>query len=258
MSKKTTETAPAKSSAPAPAPAEEAVKPEVAAKDNGVVAVVAADGVVDQAKNDELAKRQAIAEIEAEEREKALADIEAGAAAKRDEMVLKYKEEKRAEVAASMRDRLSLERELELQEEARVQAAKAVEAEIKAAKAAQTDETWKKDKNAEIDRVFRSCVFKNGVAVRNGYTTLNRQAGSYKGTDITALTIVEPPNHADQYVLKFGAIDYADQLAAYRRLEKMEKVVEIDPKFKGVPFIPESEKRIRTLQTQLDALIAKR
>ena len=128
-----------------------------------------------------------------------------------------------------------------------------------AKKKEKTGGTWETDKNAELPkRIFRSDKFKNGVAVRTSLVTLNRQAVMIKGTAINPLTIVMDPNAASQYVLKSGAVDYADQLAALRKCEALGKVKEVDPKFEAVPYISENEKQIRMAETELAQLKSKR
>jgi len=260
MAKNKAETASAKGATAEPTPkAEEKVDPAVVASGDGAGAVVVADGVIDQAKNAELAVQEAKAQIEAEEKEKVLAEINAKAEADRAGMVAKLVETKRAEVVASMEDRMSLNKQLEMQAEIEAQATEELEAELKAAKAAETDETWKKDKNAQISkRVFRSAVWKHGSAVRKPLITLNRQDSMVKGTQISALTVPCEPNHADQYVLRGGAVDYTDQLAALRRYEELGKIKEIDPKFEGIPWVPVNEAKIRKLRAEITQLEAKR
>ena len=119
------------------------------------------------------------------------------------------------------------------------------------------DNKWTKEPNAEIVRVFRTTTVpfekENSVIV-----TVNRKAGQIDGTTVDELFLSQKVNHAGQYVLRDNEQEYATQLKALRRAEKLGKVIEIDPSWEGKPFVPQpppdaKDKLIEELKAKLEA-----
>lgn len=98
---------------------------------------------------------------------------------------------------------------------------------------------WSEDQDAEIRRVFRVAQYKKGVPYRDNIATLLKEAVVIGNQKIGAKAITLSPNHALQYVLIKGAIDYADQLEALRVMEAKGVIKEINPEYEGVVWLPE-------------------
>jgi len=127
------------------------------------------------------------------------------------------------------------------------------------------NEGWK-DKKAVVTR----CFTPKGIVTRPDgsivparvFVTLNTQEKLVGGTTILAMSKKLEVNPHMRYVLQETAIEYAKQLKACRRLEKMGKIVECDPELVGTPFIPKKpltveQKQIIKLETDNTVLLTK-
>ena len=97
---------------------------------------------------------------------------------------------------------------------------------------------WSEDKKKEMERVFRVVRFPKGIPYKPNFTTRMTQASVVDGIPVGAKAIAAAPTAALQYVLMAGAVDYVDQLKAYRILESKGLVREVNPKFKGTVWLP--------------------
>lgn len=138
--------------------------------------------------------------------------------------------------------------------------AKAVEeARVKAEEEAQA----KADAEHEVlhgvrKRVFRVIKFLDGMPFKETIHTLMRIGGQVNGTTVPALSKSIKPNHASQYVLLKGAIEYPAQLAVLRDYEEQKILEEVDPETVGVPWIPEIERKIQEAKALVLKLEAQR
>lgn len=111
-------------------------------------------------------------------------------------------------------------------------------AEEKAGKHSEVGE-WSKDPKAVIKRVFRVAQFKKGVPYNHNIATLLKEAVVVGNQKVGAKSATISPNHALQYVLIKGAIDYADQLEALRVMEEKGVIKEVNPECEGAVWLPE-------------------
>jgi hypothetical protein len=97
---------------------------------------------------------------------------------------------------------------------------------------------WSKSPEKEMERVFRVARFPKGVPYKPNLATRMTQASVVDGIPKGAISITIAANHALQYVLEDGAVDYSDQLNALRVLESKGFVKEVNPKYRGVVWLP--------------------
>lgn len=119
------------------------------------------------------------------------------------------------------------------------------------------DETWKKDPEAKIKRVFRTTKVPFEQEKRQ-IGTVNRQEGTVSGTTVRPMTLWKKVNHAGQYILQENEQEYDVQLKALRREVAKGRILEVDPVWDGRPFVPkpppdEKDKRIKELEAELAA-----
>jgi len=117
------------------------------------------------------------------------------------------------------------------------------------------DETWKKDTTAKIMRVFRTTKVPFEQEKRI-IVTVNLPERMENGTSMRRLFLSKKPNHAGQYVLEDNEQEYDRQLGALRRAEKNGKVLEVDPTWRGKPYVPPPppdprDERIKELEAKL-------
>jgi hypothetical protein len=110
---------------------------------------------------------------------------------------------------------------------------------------------WSNEPEKVITRVFRNEKYTGGIPSKANYATAMRRAGSSEGVAIEPLAITITQNRACQYVLLEGAIEYATQLKALRKLQKAGFVREVNPKFLHKLWVPEPVKRKQHLQAEL-------
>ena len=111
--------------------------------------------------------------------------------------------------------------------------------------------TWDGDPEAEMRRVFRVQNPPTRVSV---VTLMQMRKRDADGFEAPAHTITLEPNRAQQYVLAEGAVEYSKQLAALRRMEQKGIIKEVDPALENVPWIPEKQRKIQELKSQLKKL----
>lgn len=112
---------------------------------------------------------------------------------------------------------------------------------------------WSKEPKAEMERVFRVAKFPKGIPEKPRYHTRMTEPSTVDGIKVGAKAISLNANPALQYVLKEGAIDYAEQLIALRNLCAMGFIQEINPKFKGVVFLPAAVRAVQKAKAVYEA-----
>ena len=181
------------------------------AKLEAEVALAKADQSEEEEASREQVKADLFAKFKAEAKEAALADE-----------VAKLK----AKLQAEEDERIKKEAEAEGKTEAKAEAKKD-----------KPDNTWKDDPDAEIERVFRGDHFRAGVPFRENIMVRQRLASQVNGTTVEPFSKKLMPTPSNQYILLKGAVDYPKQLESLRKHEADGNIIEIDPKFKGSPYI---------------------
>jgi len=197
------------------------------------------------------ADAEAKAELEAELGKEAESKASAAAVLEKERLKEVLKAKYRDEIRGRLEAEYAAKQDAELQQMAEDEAKAEAEAEEKARLTKATSNDWKKMPSAEMRRVFRS----ETVPAKASFVTLMQRKTVVNGTEMDEQTRSVPANRANQYILEDGAIEYQQQLKAFRKLEGVGYIKEVAPSSENIPYIPEALKKLqaaRALVKQLE------
>ena len=191
-------------------------------------------------------------ELEKELEAEAKANVDSQSVLEKERLKAILKAQIRDEVREKMEAEYKAKQEAELLDLVAVEAKAEAEAEERARLTKETSNNWKKNPTAEMRRVFRC----ENPPAKESYVVLMQRKTIVEGTELEEKSRSVQANHAHQYILEEGAIEYQKQLKAFRKLEGMGKIKEVPPSSEGVVYIPEKQKKIQALRAELKKLEA--